>query len=75
MTVQTLPAEVTTTEPTVDTTALSAIEEKVVTGVHLADLMRRGSEKTVQSTGWGYGGMACGLSAAALEAKDLGFLK
>lgn len=68
MTTETMP----TTE--IDTAALSEIEENVVTNVHLADLIRRGSEKTEQAAGWGSGLQACAISAAALEARDLGFL-
>lgn len=73
MTVETRPTEVSTTE--IDTTTLHEIEEKVVANVHLADLIRRGSEKTVQASGWGYGSMACALAAAGLEAESLGFIK
>lgn len=72
MTVETLPTEVGTE---IDTAALHEIEEKVVANVHLADLIRRGSGKTVQATGWGQGHMACALSAAGLEAESLGFIK
>lgn len=64
-----------TVTETVDLTALTEIEEKVVTGVHLADLMRRGSQRTQQAYGWGEGGEACALSASAIEARDLGILR
>lgn len=65
----------TTTTPDVDTAALAEIEERVVTGVSLGDLVRRGSIGTVQANGWGSGDRACALSAAALHARDLGFIK
>ena len=63
-----------TTAPDIDTTALAEIEERVVTGISLGDLIRRGSASTVQADGWGRGGEACALAAAALEAKDLGYI-
>lgn len=68
MTIETMPT-------TIDTTTLHEIEEKVVTNIHLADLVRRGSAKTVQATGWGYAGQACALSAAGLECESLGIIK
>lgn len=74
MTVETVPTEATTTTPDIDTSALAEIEEQVVTGISLGDLIRRGSTSTEQARGWGKGGEACALSAAALEAKDLGYL-
>lgn len=74
MTVETIPTETTTTTPDIDTSALAEIEEQVVTGISLGDLIRRGSTKTEQANGWGSGGDACALSAAALEAKDLGYI-
>jgi len=67
----------TTTEQSIDLTTtadLAAIEESVLTRVHIADLIRQGSATTVQADGWGSGGEACALSAAALAAKDLGYL-
>lgn len=65
------------TEQTIDTetrTTLAGIEESVVTQVHIADLLRRGAQTTEQSVGWGSGGDACFLSAAALGLKDLGYI-
>ena len=65
----------TSTEQGIDTEVradLAQIEEHVITNVHLADLLRRGAENTVQSVGWGHGGEACFLSASALAARDLG---
>lgn len=47
---------------------LASIEERVVTGIHLSDLIRIGSSRTVQTDGWGDGNRACALSAAALGA-------
>lgn len=73
MTVETLPVETAPAE--IDTSTFHEIEEKVVANVHLADLIRRGSEKTVQANGWGHGDMACALAAAGLEAESLGFIK
>jgi hypothetical protein len=66
--------EATPVLPEVDTQALAEIEERVVANVSLGDLIRRGSETTEQASGWGYAGEACALSAAALQAKDLGWL-
>lgn len=66
------------TEQTIDTearTALAGIEESVLTQVHIADLLRHGAQSTTQAVGWGSGGEACFLSAAALAAKDLGYIK
>lgn len=75
MTVETTPTETTTTAPAdIDTSVLAQIEEQVVTGISLGDLIRRGSQNTEQARGWGNGGEACALSAAALEAKDLGYI-
>lgn len=54
---------------------LAQIEEHVITNVHLADLLRRGAENTVQSVGWGQGAQACFLSASALAARDLGYIQ
>jgi hypothetical protein len=65
-------------EQTIDTetrTALAGIEESVITQVHIADLLRQGAQGTTQSVGWGAGGEACFLSAAALAAKDLGYIE
>ena len=64
----------TTTEtvPEIDTSVLHEIEEKVVTGVTLSDLIRKGSQDTMQATGWGEGLHACALSAAGIAAQDLG---
>jgi hypothetical protein len=65
------------TEHTIDTetrTALAVIEESVVTQVHIADLLRQGAVGTTQAQGWGTGGEACFLSAAALAARDLGYI-
>lgn len=53
---------------------LSAIEEMVVTGVHLADLIRIGSAHTTQAVGWGNESTACAMSAAALGAVAMGVL-
>lgn len=67
----------TTTEQSIDLTTtadLAAIEENVLTRVHIADLIRQGSATTIQADGWGAGGEACALSAAALAAKGLGYL-
>jgi hypothetical protein len=64
-----------TTAPEVDTKALAEIEERVVTNVSLGDLIRRGSATTIQADSWGSGGEACALSAAALEARDLGWIR
>ena len=75
MTVETITETTTEVLPEVDTTALAEIEEKVVTSVSLGDLIRRGSATTIQADGWGAGGEACALSAAALEAKGLGWIK
>lgn len=74
MTVETITTEATTTTPDIDTAALAEIEEQVVTGISLGDLIRRGSTTTIQADGWGSGGEACALSAAALEAKGLGYI-
>lgn len=67
----------TQTQQEIDTTTrteLSKIEFDVVTGVTIADLIRKGSENTTQSHGWGQGGAACALSAAGLAAADLGLI-
>lgn len=67
----------TSTEQGIDTEVradLAQIEENVLTNVHLADLLRRGAENTVQSVGWGQGAQACFLSASALAARDLGLI-
>jgi hypothetical protein len=74
MTAETITETAPVTAPDVDTTALAEIEERVVTSVSLGDLIRRGSASTIQADGWGSGGEACALSAAALEAKDLGWI-
>lgn len=74
MTAETIAPVTTPTTPDVDTTALAEIEERVITSVSLGDLIRRGSQNTEQARGWGKGGEACALSAAALEAKDLGYI-
>lgn len=50
---------------------LASIEERVVTGVHLSDLIRLGSSRTVQTSGWGNEDRACALSAAGLGAVAL----
>lgn len=66
-----------TTEQNIDLATaadLASIEENVLTRVHIADLIRQGSATTVQADGWGSGGEACALSAAALAAKDLGYI-
>lgn len=47
---------------------LASIEERVVTGVHLSDLIRIGSAHTTQIAGWGDGDRACALAAAGLGA-------
>lgn len=75
MSIETMPVEDTSTTTEIDTSVLDEIEERVLTSVTLADLIRRGAQKTEQAHGWGYGGEACAWSAAALEAKDLGYLK
>lgn len=72
MTAETIAPDV--TAPEIDTTALALIEEKVITGVSLSDLIRRGSNRTQQAQGWGGGGEACALAAAGLEARDLGYI-
>jgi hypothetical protein len=66
----------TITTPDVDTTALTEIEERVLTHVTLADLIRNGSKGTEQSVGWGneFTGSACALSAAAREAHRAGII-
>lgn len=67
----------TQTETTIDTETrdlLAGIDESVTTQVHIADLLRRGAQTTEQSVGWGTGGNACFLSAAALGLKDLGYI-
>jgi hypothetical protein len=66
----------TTTTPDVDTTALTEIEERVLTHVTLADLIRNGSKNTKQSIGWGgpFDGAACALSAASIEASRAGII-
>lgn len=67
----------TTTEQNLGTEALadlSGIEEHVLTRLHIADLLRHGAQGTTQSIGWGNGGEACFLSAAALAARDLGVI-
>lgn len=74
MTAETIAPETTTDAPEIDTAALAEIEEKVVTGVSLGDLFRQGAEGTVQAQGWGSGKHACFLSAAALRARDLGYI-
>lgn len=68
----------TQTEQTIDTQAratLAGIEESVLTQVHIADLLRQGAQGTTQAVGWGVGSEACFLSAAALAAKDLGYIR
>lgn len=75
MTAETITETTTQAVPEVDTQVLAEIEEKVVTSVSLGDLIRRGSATTIQADGWGSGGEACALSAAALEAKSLGWIK
>lgn len=70
------------TEQPLDTTTvdqetlevLDGIEETVTQRVHIADLMRQGALNTVQAKGWGNGGAACALSAAALAAHDRGLI-
>lgn len=74
MTAETVTTVTAPTTPDIDTSTLAEIEEQVVTGVSLGDLIRRGSTNTEQANGWGSGGEACALSAAALEAKDLGYI-
>ena len=74
MTAETIAIETTTDAPEIDTATLAEIEEKVVTGVSLGDLFRQGAEGTVQADGWGQGNEACFLSAAALRARDLGYI-
>lgn len=67
----------TSTEHGIDSEAradLAQIEEHVIVNVHLADLLRRGAQDTVQSVGWGAGDKACFLSAAARGARDLGII-
>jgi hypothetical protein len=66
----------TITTPDVDETALSQIEERVLTSVTLADLIRNGSKNTEQSVGWGneFAGSACALSAASIEAARAGII-
>lgn len=66
----------TTTEtvPEIDTSVLHEIEEKVVTGVTLADLIRKGSQDSRHSVGWGSGQTACALGAAGRAARDLGIV-
>lgn len=74
MTAETITETAPVTAPDLDTTALAEIEERVITSVSLGDLIRRGSASTTQADGWGQGGEACALSAAALEAKGLGWI-
>jgi hypothetical protein len=62
------------TAPDIDTSALTEIEERVILSVSLGDLIRRGSTETTQADGWGSGGEACALSAAALDARSLGLI-
>lgn len=64
----------TETVPDIDTDVLHEIEEKVVTGVTLADLIRKGAQDSKHSVGWGSAGSACALGAAGRAAKDLGII-
>lgn len=47
--------------------SLGEIEMNVLTeGVTLSQLIRQGSQVTVKAIGWGAGGSACAMSAAAI---------
>lgn len=69
---------ITTIAPQVDEATkeeLAQIEKQVTQRVTIPDLIRLGCQGTEQADGWGNGGWACTLSAAAIGAHRAGLLK
>lgn len=54
---------------------LAKIEEKVVLGTTLSDVMRLGATTTTEYRNWGSGTNACAMSAAAVGLAALGYTK